>query len=131
MKTEKIKTAEEKKELIVNLYAEQGIESDPPDDYDFAVYEAYTRVIIEDMMPNIEFLNKLKNQVYSKASKIYKRYGPGQDAYTMQKELIKMGLWVLDRIKSQLTDKYKNLNADDLCPDCGILRNENGKCLCS
>jgi len=64
--------------------------------------EEFAKVTIEDMMPNIEFLNKLKNQVYSKASKIYKRYGPGQDAYTMQKELIKMGLWVLDKIKSQL-----------------------------
>jgi len=37
-----------------------------------------------------------------------------------------------DIIKGEsLTDKYKNLSADDLCPDCGILRNENGKCLCS
>ena len=36
-----------------------------------------------------------------------------------------------DIIKGEsLTDKYKNLSADDLCPDCGILRNENGKCLC-
>ena len=32
--------------------------------------------------------------------------------------------------KALVVSKYENLSADDPCPDCNVLRDEDGKCLC-
>ena len=53
--------------------------------------------------------------------------------YFTYRHLKRLPIYPSDEIGNEVEDKMykKYLSADDPCPDCGALRNEDGYCLCN